>query len=84
MQCKVLNSFHNRLETKLNDLVEKGVVVSVDGPTDWINSLVVVKKDDGDLRVCLDARDLNRAIKTKHYHWQTLQSDFMVRNYSQS
>ena len=35
-------------------------------PTDWVNSLVLVEKP-GKLRVCLDPKDLNRAIK-RPYH----------------
>ena len=34
---------------------------------DWVSSLVCVDKPDGSIRVCLDPRDLNCAIKQEHY-----------------
>ncbi|GFX06268.1 transposable element Tcb2 transposase [Trichonephila clavipes] len=39
----------------------------VNKPIDWINSLVVVEKPNGKLRICLDIRNLNKAIRrAKH------------------
>ena len=44
-----------------------GVIKRIKGPTDWVNSLVIVEKPDRSLRICLDPRDLNKAIKREHY-----------------
>ena len=44
------------------DIIEK-----VSEPTDWVNSLVIVSKPNGKLRICIDPRDLNRAIKRQHF-----------------
>ncbi|XP_033114347.1 uncharacterized protein LOC117114765, partial [Anneissia japonica] len=46
---------------------KRGVIRKVDKPTDWVNSLVIVEKRDGSLRLCLDPRDLNKAIKREHH-----------------
>lgn len=35
--------------------------------TDWASSLVIVQKKNGALRICLDLRDLNRAVKREHF-----------------
>lgn len=36
-------------------------------PTSWINSLVVVEKGNGDTRICLDMRQINRPVlREKH------------------
>ena len=43
------------------------IIETVFEPTEWVNSLVVVQKPIGKLRVCLDPKDLNKAIK-RHYH----------------
>ena len=52
---------------------ETGVIEKVTIPTDWVNSLVVVEKPNGKLRICLDPRDLNAAIKRPHYPMPTLE-----------
>ena len=45
----------------------QGIIVSVDEPTDWVNSLVVREKPNSSLRICLNPKDLNKAIKREHY-----------------
>ena len=55
-----------------------GVIDKVTTPTDWVNSLVVVEKENGKLRICLDPRDLNAAIKRPHYPMPTLE-DALVK-----
>lgn len=39
----------------------------VDEPTDWVHNLVIVEKKNGTLCLCLDPRDLNKAVKREHY-----------------
>ena len=56
-----------KLKQLLDQMVETGVLIKRDEPTDWVNSLVVVQKANGQLRICLDPRDLNSAIKREHY-----------------
>jgi hypothetical protein len=41
---------------------DAGVIVKQTEPTDWVNSMVTVIKPEK-IRVCIDPRDLNRAIK---------------------
>ena len=52
---------------------EMGVISRVSKPTDWVSSLVYSRKSSGRLRICLDPKDLNRAIKRPHYHTRTLE-----------
>ena len=51
-----------------------GINVPVDKQTDWVNSLVVREKQNGSLGVCLDPRDLDKAIKREHYPVATVES----------
>lgn len=44
-----------------------GVIKKVEEPTDWVNSMVCAKKKNGDLRICMDPKDLNENIKREHY-----------------
>jgi hypothetical protein len=41
--------------------------VDYDTPTEWCHSLVVVKKPNGKLRVCIDPKPLNKALKRSPY-----------------
>jgi len=50
-----------------------GIITKVTEPTDWVNSMVVVEKRNGELRLCLDPRDLNKAIKRPYYPVPTLE-----------
>ena len=47
---------------------EIGVISRVSKPTEWVSSLAYSRKSSGRLRICLDPKDLNRAIKRPHYH----------------
>ena len=49
------------------------VIEKVDCPTDWVNSLVIVEKKGGGLRLCLDPRDLNKAVRREHYQLPTIE-----------
>ncbi|GFT07203.1 uncharacterized protein K02A2.6 [Nephila pilipes] len=46
---------------------KEGIVSKVNKPTDWVQSLVIVEKPNGNQRLCLDPRDLNKVIKREHY-----------------
>ena len=40
--------------------------------TEWINSIVPVMKEDSSLRLCLDPKDLNKAIERNQWYARTL------------
>ena len=56
-----------KLKQALDNLIQQGIIVKRDEPTDWVSSLLVVEKPNGGVRLCLDPRDLNKAIKREHY-----------------
>lgn len=60
-------SLQPKLKETLDKLEKEGIVSKVNKPTDWVQSLVIVEKPDGNLRLCLDPRDLNRVIKREHH-----------------
>jgi hypothetical protein len=49
------------------------VIEKVTEPTMWLNSVVLVSKPDNSIRVCLDARPLNREILRSRYPLPTLE-----------
>ena len=61
------------LQKKIDELERKGVLAKVTTPTDWISSIVAVRKPSGKLRICLDPQDLNRALKRPHYPMPTVE-----------
>ncbi|GFW05217.1 transposon Ty3-I Gag-Pol polyprotein [Trichonephila clavipes] len=48
-----------KLKSTLDRLEKEGIVSKVNKPIDWVQSLVIVEKPNGNLRLCLDPRDLN-------------------------
>ncbi len=48
-------------------MIQQGVIRKVTEPTDWVNSLTYARKANGKLRLCLDPKDLNAAIKRCHH-----------------
>ena len=69
----VPHSLKDRLGQTLERNVASGVLKKVDEPTDWVSNLVVVEKKDGSLRLCLDPKNLNKAIKREHHAIPTMQ-----------
>ena len=55
------------LKEELDRLENLEVIEKVEGPSDWVSSLVVVNKPNGKIRVCIDPMHLNKALKREHY-----------------
>ena len=70
---KVPIDYQEQIECNFNDMVTKGVVVPVSQPAKWASSLTYPHKPDGLLCICLDPKDLNKAIVWKHYKAPTLE-----------
>ena len=66
-------ALRDRLKLELQNMEKQQVIVKVTEPTEWVNSMVAAEKPrTGKLRVCLDPKDLNKAIKRPHYPLPTL------------
>ena len=63
-------------KAELDRLVREGIITEVHEHTEWINSIVAVMKEDGSQRLCLDPKDLNKAIKINQGYTRTL-DDFL-------
>jgi hypothetical protein len=50
----------SQIEVEVNKLIQAGFIREVKYPT-WISNIVPVKKKNGQMRVCVDFRDLNNA-----------------------
>ena len=62
-----------RVKEELDAMERRGVVHMVKEPADWVNSVAIVEKPNGSLRICLDPRHLNKAIKWEHFQLPTIE-----------
>ncbi|KAI8520241.1 hypothetical protein Bbelb_034980 [Branchiostoma belcheri] len=70
---QVVHPPRDRLKAQLEEMVEEGIISKVTQPTDWVNSIVVKEKSNGKLRIYLDPKDLNNALKQDRYATPTLE-----------
>jgi len=53
----------SKVKSQLEKLESQGVIKQVVEPTDWCAPMVVVPKADGEVRICVDLKCLNKAVK---------------------
>ena len=80
---KVPVHIETAFKEEIDSLVSQGILEEVKEHTDWVNSYVIVEKDTGNshapnhtvkkkLRICLDPRDLNKALEREPYHTRSV------------
>ena len=52
-----------KIDQELSRLEQAGIIESLSGPQEWASNLVATPKNDGSVRLCLDSRMINTAIK---------------------
>ena len=57
-------------------MVDLNMIEPVDEPTAWVNGLVILEQPNGKLRIFIDPRPLNQAIKWEHLHLPTAEELF--------
>ncbi|PFX11501.1 Retrovirus-related Pol polyprotein [Stylophora pistillata] len=70
---RVAVALRPKLKETLDDLVTQEVIAPVTEPTEWTSSIVIAPKKNGQLRVCLDPKDLNCAIRREKYEMPTIE-----------
>ena len=65
-------TIRKEVKEKIAYLEGKGIIKKETEPTDWISSMVVVAKPNK-IRICLDPKDLNKALKRPKYQMPTLE-----------
>ena len=53
-------------------MVAEGILTPVNEPTDWVSNMVTVVKPNK-LRISIDPKDLNPAIRGSHYPMPTIE-----------
>ena len=60
-----------KLKDELDRQMKLGYLAKVNEPTDWVNSMVMTEKKNGDVRISIDPKYLNMAIKREHFQIPT-------------
>lgn len=55
------------MEEKIKELLKMDIIEEVNGPTPWVNPVVIVPKANSEIRLCLDMRQANQAIIRERY-----------------
>ncbi len=64
-------ALRSKIKAKLDELVDRGVIVLVTEPTRWVSSMLAVVKPNK-IHICIDPQDLNRVIQREHYQLPTV------------
>ena len=56
-----------KLKNELDRLTQRKVISPIQEPTAWVSSMIVAKKPDGNIRLCIDPHYLNLVLKRSHY-----------------
>ena len=70
---KVPIEYKEEIEKELAEMVHQRIITKQTEPTPWVSSLTYPKKANGKLRICLDPKDLNKAIIHENHKVPTLE-----------
>ena len=63
----------DKVRAELFQMEEMGIITKVEQPTKWVNPIVVIRKPNGDVRICLDPVDVKKAVRREHYTLKTVE-----------
>ena len=70
---KVPVALRDKVKMELDKMEKIGVIKKQEKPTKWVNSMVTVVKPNNKIRICIDPRDLNKAILREHHPMKTIE-----------
>ncbi|XP_044574131.1 uncharacterized protein K02A2.6-like [Drosophila ananassae] len=71
-------ALQDKVNAKLEEARKLDIIEPVSGPSSWISPVVIAFKENGEIRLCLDMRQANRAIRRENYPLPTFET-FMTR-----
>ena len=63
----------NQVKLELEKLERHGIIARVTDLTDWVSSMVRVRKKNGRVRICIDLTDLNKAILREQFSMSNIE-----------
>ena len=70
---KVPIAIKEKLKEEMDRLEGLNIITPVNVPTSWISATVVTLKKNGNVRLCVDPKPLNQALKRNHYPLPTIE-----------
>ena len=61
------------IDKELDYLIEEEIITEQVEPTPWVSSVTFLRKPNGEVRVCLDPSNLNKAIIREHHRPMTVE-----------
>ena len=61
---KIPLALQTKVKQELDNLVKHNIISLVNKPTECMSQMAVVKKSNGDLRICIDPQPLNAVLLT--------------------
>ena len=65
-----------KVKSKLQRMVELGMIEEVTAPTAWVSPMVPVPKKDGIVGICVDLTELNKTVKREQFQLPTAEEMF--------
>ena len=82
-QYRMPFTLRDKVSKELKKLEESDIIESVEGPTPWVSPMITVPKPNGDIRLCVDMRQANRAIIRERHPIPTIDEVLQEMNDSQ-
>ena len=65
--CRMPFPIRTQVVEKINELEKADIILKVEGPTPLVSPLVAVPEKNGEVRVCVDMRQANKAVLRERY-----------------
>ena len=68
---RIPHSMTSKVNEKLKEMLEQDIIEKVEGATPWLLPLIAIPKKSGDVRLVLDMRNPNEALKRRRVQMPT-------------
>ncbi|UYV60689.1 K02A2.6-like [Cordylochernes scorpioides] len=69
-------SIREKVKAELERMEKLDIIEKVEEPSEWTHPIVVVQKLSGDVRICMDPRELNKYVQRERYILPTAETIF--------
>ena len=61
------------VKEEIEKLTKRGILIPVTEPTEWMNQMAIVRKANGNIRLCLNPQPLNKVLVRERYKLPTFE-----------